>query len=1026
MSKKKNLRYFWSPLTVFVFFMASLPLWGQIRVEGKVTLENETDGAIGVNIVIKGDNSSGTITDLDGNFTIDVRNEQAVLVFSYIGYQPVERPVGAQRLINVELPVNSSQLEEVIVTGYSSQKRSSISGSVATLASKDLAERPLLRVEQALQGQTAGVQVAQVSGSPGSPLTVRVRGIGTINNSDPLYIVDGIPVDGLDFLNPNDIESINVLKDASSAAIYGSRGANGVVLITTKGGKKKQEGKISYDAYVGLQRASRLLDLLNAAEYATLQNEAYIAAGKTPRPEFALPSALGNGTDWQEAIFETAPISSHQLTFTGGGESSASTFSANYFSQDGIVGGPKSNFQRATVRLNHTADLKPWLTLGSNIGFTWLKRNGLPENNQYNSPLIRAINMDPVTPVRKQDGTFAYSPYADTDIANPVNGIAQTFDTWVSNRLVGSVFSAVKLSKNLTWRSTFSVDATFAVQRGFRPRYDLSSIPSISEAPPAEKNLVNSVSVGNNTWKNLQWENVLTWDKQLDKDQHLSLIAGTTALQNRFDANGGANTNLPSNNVKDAFISNTIDPIASQSAYQYASESALMSVFGKVNYSWKEKYLVAATLRADGSSRFGKNNRYGYFPSASLGWVLSQEAFWSSESVDFFKLRASWGQNGNDRIGDYSFTTVVYNGQNYAFGDKELITNGSVALSAANPDLKWETSTQTNFGADVEMLNGQWTATADYYIKKTEDMLYAAPIPLVAGTAPPVQNVATAENKGLEFSLNYRKSMNEWRWSLGGNISFVQSRITGLGRGGEPILSGYVQSANAFAAKTDVGQAAGAFFGYVTDGIFQTQAEVEAHAFQNEATAPGDIRFADLDGNGIIDLNDRAYIGNPTPDFSYGWNGSLSWNGLECLVVFQGTEGNEIYNNTTRYDFAYVNRPSSALSRWTGPGTSNYEPRVNLNDANQNARISDRFVEDGSYLRLKTATLSYNLPQNLLKPARMEKAKVFLTAQNLLTWTKYSGLDPEIGNVGGSLEIGIDRGFYPQARTFMVGLSATF
>ncbi len=1010
----------------FLLLVVSMPVFGQISISGKVRLSNESEGAVGVNIVLKGDAGTGTITDLDGEYAITVPDSKAVLVFSYIGYVSVERVVGADRTIEVVLEQNSSALEEVIVTGYSSQKRASISGSVATLGTKELSERPLLRVEQALQGQTAGVQVAQVSGSPGSALTVRIRGIGTINNSDPLYIVDGVPVDGLDFLNPNDIESINVLKDASSAAIYGSRGANGVVLITTRGGKKKQEGSIIYDAYVGLQRASRLLDLLDASEYATLQNEAYVAAGKTPRPEFAVPAALGKGTDWQEAIFQTAPISSHQLTFTGGGESSASTFSANYFSQDGIVGGPKANFQRATVRLNHTADLKPWLSLGSNIGFTWLKRNGLPENNQYNSPLIRAINMDPVTPIKKADGTYAYSPYADTDIANPVNGIAQTHDAWVSNRLVGSVFGDAKLGNGFTWRSTFSVDATFAVQRVFRPRYDLSSIPGLSEAPPAEKNLVNSVFVGNNTWKNFQLENVLTWQKQLDKNQNVTVIAGTTALSNRFDASGGANTNLPSNDPKDAYISNTIDPIASQSAYQYASESSLLSLFGKANYDWQGKYLVSATLRADGSSRFGKNNRYGYFPSASVAWVISKESFWQSEMIDFLKVRASWGQNGNDRIGDYSFTTVVFNGQNYAFGKQEVITNGSVALSAANPDLKWETSTQTNLGADLELMNGQWTATADYYEKQTSDMLYAAPIPLVAGTAPPIQNVATARNRGVELALNYRKSGKHFRYSVGGNVSLVRSRITGLGRGGEPILSGYVQSANAFAAKTDVGHPAGAFFGYVTEGIFQTQEEVNSHAFQNEGTAPGDIRFADLDNNGVIDQNDRTYIGNPTPDIAYGVNASVSWKGFECFIVFQGTQGNEIYNNTTRYDFAYVNRPSSALLRWTGPGTSQFEPRVNLSDPNQNVRISDRFVEDGSYLRLKTANLSYNLPERLVRSCRMAKAKVYITAQNLVTWTRYTGLDPEIGSIGGSLEIGIDRGFYPQARTFMAGVSCTF
>ncbi|MBL0099465.1 MAG: TonB-dependent receptor plug domain-containing protein [Saprospiraceae bacterium] len=462
-----------------------------------------------------------------------------------------------------------------------------MSGSVATLNSKDISEKPILRVEQALQGQTAGVQVAQNSGSPGSALSVRVRGVGTINNSDPLYIVDGVPVEGLDFLNPHDVESINVLKDAASAAIYGSRGANGVVLVTTKGGKKNQEGKITYDGYYGLQRAGRLLDLLTASEYATLQNEAHIAAGKTPPAEFANPSVLGRGTDWQEAIFETAPIMSHQLQFTGGGASSAHTLSANYFSQDGIVGGPKANFQRATVRLNSSYDLKSWLTLGNNLGFTWLKRNGLSENNEYNSPLIRAFNMDPVTPVRKANGTFAYSNYTDTDIANPVNAIQQTYNTWTSNRLVGNVFGNVNLGKGFSFRSTVSLDVTFAVQRTFNPRFDLSNIPSISEAPSAEKNLVNSVGVGNNTWNNKQIENVLTWQKTINDKHAITLIAGTGAISNRYDGNGGGNTNLPSNDPKDAYISNTIDP-ASQRPYQVASESSLLSYFTKGNYELKK------------------------------------------------------------------------------------------------------------------------------------------------------------------------------------------------------------------------------------------------------------------------------------------------------------------------------------------------------------------------------------------------------------------------------------------------------
>jgi TonB-linked SusC/RagA family outer membrane protein len=1011
----------------FISLMAimSFAARGQVNISGTVSLAPTNETGIGVTVLVKG-TTDGTVTDLDGKYSITVSDQDAVLVFTYTGYADVEEVVGDRTVIDVVLSETVSQLNEIIVTGYGVQKRSSISGAVSTVGADEIAERPVLRVEQALQGRAAGVQVAQASGSPGGTLTVRVRGVGTINNSDPLYIVDGIPVDGLDFLNTNDIESINILKDAASASIYGSRGANGVVLITTKGGKRNMAGTITYDGYYGMQQAARLVDLLTAEEYAVIQNEAYIAAGKTPLPEFANPSALGEGTDWQEAIFDGAPIMSHQLSFTGGGEKSSYSLSGNYFSQDGIVGGDKASFRRTTVRFNGNHDFNDWLTIGNNLGFTWLQRDGLIENTQYDSPIIRALNMDPVTPIRKADGTYAYSVYADTDIANPVNAIEQTYNTWTTNRFVGNVYGDFKILRGLTFRTTYSLDITFGVQQIFYPKFDLSNIPELSEAPPAEKRLVNSVSVGNNTWRNNQWEYVLTYHTILNRRHDLTLIAGTTALQNRYDANGGANTNLPSNDPDDAYISNTIDPIASQSAYQFASESSLFSWFGKANYAYDDTYLFSATFRADGSSRFGANNRFGYFPSFSAGWVMSHEDFWGLEVINFAKLRASWGQNGNDRIGDYSYTTVVTSGQNYTFGPDEIISNGSVALTSANPDLKWETSTQTDIGLDLEMYDGRISFITDYYIKKTSDMLYAAPIPLVAGTAPPIQNVATAENRGIEFTLLYRNNEHKIKYALGGNIAFVKSEVTGLGRGGEPVQSGYVQFANANAALTDVGHPLASFYGYVTDGIFQDQSEVDAAAFQNEATAPGDIRFKDLDGNGVIDVNDQTYIGNPTPEFTYGITGDVSWKGFELNLFFAGSQGNDIFNSTTRYDFTYVNRPSSVLERWTGPGTSDIEPRVNLSDPNQNARISDRFIEDGSYLRLKTLQIAYNLPKAWLDKVKVDRCKLYMTAQNLLTITKYSGLDPEIGAVGGSLEIGIDRGFYPQARTIIGGISLQF
>lgn len=998
-------------------------LFAQHTVTGTVTADGLP--AIGVTVQVKG-TTVGTVTGFEGEYQIDAPDGEAVLVFHYLGYISQEHALNGRTVLNVTLEESLSQLQEIVVTGYGVQKRSNISGAVSTVLAEEIAERPILRLEQALQGTTPGVLVAHNSGSPGSALTVRIRGNGTINDSDPLYIVDGIPVSGLDFLNPNDIETINILKDAAAAAIYGARGANGVVLVTTKSGKRNTQGRITYDAYYGIQRASRLVELLNAEEYATLMNEAYIAAGKVPLPEFAQPDVLGRGTDWQEAVFGHAPISSHQLTIRGGAEKSDYSLSGSYFNQDGIIGGDKSNFKRATVRLNGNHDLKNWLTLGNAIGFTWLQRNALIENTQYDSPLIRALNIDPVTPVRKANGTYAYSNYTDTDIANPVNGIEQTHNNWTTYRLVGGVHGDIRLARGLTFRSAFSTDITFAQQRNFYPKFDLSNLPHISEAPPAEKRLVNSVGIANHNWRNIQWENYVTWNTVFGQKHNLTLIAGTTALTNRYDGSGGGNTNLPSNDPKDAFIGNTIDPIESQTAWQTAYESALLSWFGKANYEWNNRYLLSATLRVDGSSRFGRNNRYGWFPSFSAGWVISEESFWNISAIDFLKLRASWGQNGNDRIGDYSFTTVVSTGQNYTFGPDETITNGSVPLRAANPDLKWETITQSNIGVDVSMLDGRLSFTGDYFIKKTSDMLYASPIPLVAGTEPPVRNVATAENKGLELGLNIRNKIKSFDYNIGGNITFINSVVTGLGEGGEPVLSGHIQFANASAARTDIGHPLASFYGYVTDGIFQSYEEVEAHAFQSAGTSPGDIRFKDLNGDGIINIDDQTWIGNPIPRFTYGFNAGMGWKGFEVSLFFQGTEGNDIFNNTTRYDFIHANRRASALERWTGPGTSNFEPRVNLEDPNQNARISDRFIEDGSYMRLKMLQIGYNLPESVLRRVGVENLKVYMTAHNLLTFTKYSGLDPEIGSVGGSLELGIDHGYYPQPRSIIGGISLTF
>jgi TonB-linked SusC/RagA family outer membrane protein len=462
------------------------------------------------------------------------------------------------------------------------------------------------------------------------------------------------------------------------------------------------------------------------------------------------------------------------------------------------------------------------------------------------------------------------------------------------------------------------------------------------------------------------------------------------------------------------------------SSYSGANESSMMSFFTRVNYEYADKYLGSITFRADGSSRFGSNKRFGYFPSASFAWVTSREDFWNYDAFSFFKVRASWGQNGSDQIGNYGFTSIVTNGQNYTFGPTSVIRNGAIALSPGNPDLQWETSTQTNIGLDAEFLDGVVAFTADYYIKNTSDMLYAAPIPLSVGAAfPPTQNIGEVRNSGLELSINHRNSIGDIKYAVSGNIAFVNTEVVFLGEGGEPISTGNVQSANANVSRTEVGEPIAGFFGYVTEGIFQNTEEVAAHAFQSEQTQPGDIRFKDLNGDGTINEEDQDYIGNPTPDFTYGANLSLDYKSFDFSLFVLGSYGNDIYNATVRYDFTYVNRPVSELNRWTGEGSTNENPRVSVTDPNQNARVSNRFVEDGSFLRIKNVQLGYTLPKSISNRLKIDKFRVYVSAQNLLTFTQYSGLDPEIGALS-ALEIGIDRGFYPQARTFLGGVQLAF
>lgn len=995
-------------------------------VSGTVTAAEDGTGLPGVTVVEKG-TQNATFSDIDGKFTLPVSGDPVTLVFSFIGYRSKEVSATSNQPINVQLDADIAGLEEVVVIGYGNQKRSKISGAVGTIDTKEITSLPVLRTEQALQGRAAGVQVTQNSGQPGSTQSIRIRGTGSLNNAEPLYVIDGIPSGGIDYLNPADIESISILKDAASAAIYGARGGNGVVLITTKTGNKGQKPQITYESYYGVQEPWKYMALLNAEEYAILMNESRSAAGLAPLEALSNPTALGEGFDWQDEIFQRAPMMNHSFSFTKGTKTSSTAVGGSYFTQDGIIGGEKGRFERYTFRINTRQDGGERFRMGQNVNFTHLNRSALAENNEFATPVGRALNMDPITTAQRPDGSYAYSTFIDSDIANPANQIALNNDFWTTNRFVGSTFAEFDILSNLKFRSTMSVDLSLGSHRIFYPSYDLGIGENDPERPAYEWREVNSLVLGENKWSNWQWENTVDYNKELNNGDDLQVIAGYSALNNLSTNFYGSRDSLASNDVLFAYLSNSMNNAEqAPSANGGISESAFIGQFVRVNYSLGEALSLAGTVRRDGSSRFGRNNRYGIFPSFSAAYNMT-ELPWVAEKdwIDFLKVRASWGQNGNaDGIGNFDYTSLIYNGLNYTFGSEQQQVNGAGPINTSNPDLKWETVEQTNVGIDADLYKGKLNIVADYFIKNTNDMLAVVPLPGVVGFLPSATNVASARNSGFEFMVNHRNQKGLVEYEIGGNISFIRNEVTDLGEGGQPISTGSVFGIGDLVAYTEIGQPIAYFYGYETAGIFQTDEEAAAYEALPNAQA-GDVIFVDQNGDGVIDSDDKTMIGNPHPDFTYGFNASVNYKSFDFSLFLQGTYGNEILNGVFRYDLNTTNLPVEALERWTGEGTSDWYPRISHSDPNQNNRISDRFVEDGSFLRVKNVQLGYTLPESVMQRLQIGKCRVYVAASNLFTFTKYSGLDPEVGTRG-TLEIGIDRGFYPAARSFMAGVNVNF
>lgn len=979
-------------------------------------------------VVVKG-TTIGTSTDMDGKYQIEV-SDDATLVFSLIGFVTQEVLVGAQTEINIVLGVETTGLDEVVVVGYGVQKKSLVTGSIAKVSGEDLSKSPVTRVAQAMQGKTAGVVAVNNSGQPGDGVSVRIRGTGTNGDNSPLYIVDGLPMDeaGIDFLNPSDVASLEVLKDAAASAIYGARGANGVVLITTKGGKKNQDLIVTYDGYYGVQNPWKKLDMLNRDQYIMLVNEANANGGLG---QLIDPNGVYADTDWQDEMFYyDAPKQSHTVSFSKGGETSTFASSINYYSQDGIVAKGNSNYEKISFRLNATNEFN-FFTLGTTVNYAHIKNRGISANDYYQATsLIQAINTPPIVPVKYEDGTWATPEdfgLGLQEITNPLAMLDFTNSMTKTDKFIGSFYGEVDFGKilpalkGLKFKSTLGTEFSLVANRTYTPEYFLDATHFTTADATSKKHEL---------YTRVNFENVLTYNKSFDV-HNITAMVGTTRFSDDYEILSGSKSNLIFNDFEHAYLDNATDP-ESQLVEGRLEEHTLQSYFGRINYDLMDRYMFTAVIRRDGSSRFGTDNLYGTFPAFSAGWIISQEDFMSSlqEHIDFLKFRASWGQNGNERIGNFKYTSVIGNQNIYYFGGGKTQYNGTSPSGLANPLLKWETSEQTNFGLDLGVLDNKLRIGLDYYQKVTRDWLVDAPIPLIVGNGAPTVNGGEVKNSGFEFETSYKNQFGKLYFDISLNGSFNKNEVTDIQNAEKRLVGGNggVQQGDVMFA--EVGTPLGVFWGHRTDGVFQNQAEIDAYVGADgekiqPSAVPGDFKFVDTNGDGVISDADRVILGDPYPEFTGGLSLNMEYSGFDFYMQWSTSLGQDVWDATRRYDLNGTNYTTSYLNRWTGEGSTNSFPRVTAVDNNKNMSTpSDFFLKDASFARMRTITLGYTLPKSITNSLKIRKLRVYVSAENLITITNYDGLDPEIG--GNVFENGIDRGIYPQARTVLGGVNVTF
>jgi len=1012
-----------------------------------VVVDSANQPVIGAFVVEQG-TTNGTMTGVDGDFVLSTPRGAAIEV-SCIGYATqVISNNGEQNLV-VVLQDDAQMLEETVVIGYGVQKKSVVTASIAKVDADALGVTAPTRVDAALKGLTAGVTVTSSSGQPGASSRIRVRGVGSINSSDPIYIVDGMPISGgIDYLNPNDIESIEVLKDAASGAVYGTRAANGVVLVTTKKGAKGS-AKIDYNFSYGISSPWKQREVLNASEYALMINEGLINAGMAPR--YADPFSYGKGTDWQKEVFNyNAPQQTHELSVSGASETVNYYVSAGYTSQQGIVGGNygRSNYDRLTLRSNtqftlwDRSDERIFLNkfvLTNQLSYAYITSKGVSENSQWGSPLGSALAMSPILGVYASDADVAnYNNIypgetfltdasgrvymipggSYNEMVNPIAELSRPANNNWSHKFVGALQAELQLVDNLKFHSTFSVDMSFWGNYGYTPLYYLST-----------NNHATTTNVNAQYEKGLVWqvENYLTYNKQIGK-HGFSVMLGQSAMQNSSDGLYGSRRNLAADWFSKPYINNAPDDITEDMQHAsgwFNSLYRLASYFGRADYNFDERYMVQFTFRRDGSSRFGSQNKWGNFPSVSVGWNLHNEPWFNRPSwLSNAKLRVSWGMNGSDAFEAFRYTTLTSSNNNYIIGEGETTAQGVKSSGLANASLHWERSIQTNVGIDLGFLNNALTFTADYYHKATDGMLLQVPTPAYVGESSPWGNSGYMVNQGVEMEASYKFGTGDWNFRVGANATYLHNRLISMGN--ESGFNNYDSFQGAgTVTRGENGYPFPFFYGYKTNGIFQNQGEIDSYVNKDGEkimpnAVPGDVRFVDVNGDGVWNADDRTYIGNGMPKWTGGLNFSASFKGIDFYMLWQGTYGNSIADLTRRTDISESNLPAYMLGRWTGEGTSNTLPRFVRGD-NVNWQFSDLYIQDGSYLRLKNIQLGYTLPEKWTRVIFINSLRFYVAAENLLTLTKYRGYDPEISSGGTSL--GIDYGVYPQARTFLFGVN---